>query len=57
MPAAATFPEAKDWLYSVRFSLDRKLLAAGTWDGMVLLWTVADAKPLAALSTLKPAKR
>ena len=53
----ATLTDAKDWLYSVKFSPDRKLLAAGTWDGQVLLWAVADSKPLAALFTLKPEKQ
>jgi WD40 repeat protein len=40
----ATLTDAKEWLYSVRFSPDNKRLAAGTWDGNVLLWNTADNK-------------
>lgn len=39
-----TFTEAKDWIYAVRFSPDNRHLAAGTWDGAVYLWSVADNK-------------
>jgi WD40 repeat protein len=39
-----TLTDAKDWVYVVRFSKDGKSVAAGTWDGAVLLWATADGK-------------
>lgn len=46
-----TFKEAKDWLYAVCFSPDGKLLAAGAWDGTILLWNIESGKLEATLST------
>ena len=46
-----TLSGAKDWVYSVRYSKDGKLVAAGAWDGTVLLWNVADAKLLSQWTT------
>lgn len=40
----ATFSDPKDWCYAVRFSPDRKRLAAGTWDGQVFLWSLETNK-------------
>jgi WD40 repeat protein len=34
-----------DWVYAVAISPDGKLVAAGSWNGEVRLWTVADGKP------------
>lgn len=47
-----TLTDAKDWVYAVRFSTDNKHLAAGTWDGSILLWNLPDGKLEAHLSTL-----
>ena len=46
-----TLTGAKDWVYAVRFSKDGKLVAAGTWDGTILVWTAADGKLAAQFST------
>ena len=50
-----TLKDATDWVYAVRFSSDGKRLAAGTWDGTIFLWTVADGKLEGKLTTLHPA--
>jgi WD40 repeat protein len=47
----ATFTDAQDWVYVVRFSPDSKRLAAGTWDGTILVWSVADKKLEGKVST------
>ena len=39
-----TLTGAKDWLYAVRFSRDSKTVAAGSWDGAVLIWSASDGK-------------
>jgi len=49
-----TLTDARDWIYVVRFSPDGKRLVAGTWDGAVLLWNVADGKLEGRISTLHP---
>jgi WD40 repeat protein len=41
-----TLTGAKDWVYVVRFSKDSKTIAAGSWDGTVLLWSTSDGKPM-----------
>jgi WD40 repeat protein len=50
----ATFTDAKDWVYAVRFSPDGKRLAAGTWNGQVYLWNIETRKLEGAFSTLRP---
>jgi WD40 repeat protein len=35
-----------DWVYSVAVSRDGKVVAAGSWNGEVRLWNLADGKPL-----------
>ena len=52
----ATFTDAKDWIYAVRFSPDGKRLAAGTWDGMIYFWNVETKKLEGSLSTLRSGK-
>ena len=47
----ATFSEPKDWCYAVRFSPDKKHLAAGTWDGQVFLWSLDPNKLEGSFST------
>jgi dipeptidyl aminopeptidase/acylaminoacyl peptidase len=46
-----TLTDAKDWVYVARFSKDGKTVAAGTWDGMILLWSATDGKLIGQLST------
>jgi len=38
-------PGQTDWVYSVAVSKDGKKVAAGGWDGRVIVWTAEDAKP------------
>lgn len=45
--------ETNDWLYSVAASKDAKTVVAGTQDGAVLFWNVADSKLLHKI-TLAP---
>ncbi len=52
-----TLTDAKDWVYSVRFSPNDKLVAGGTWDGSVLLWNTETGKLEATLSTLPETKK
>ena len=52
----ATFTDAKDWVYAVRFSPDGKRLAAGTFDGMIYLWNVETKKLEGTISTLRSGK-
>jgi dipeptidyl aminopeptidase/acylaminoacyl peptidase len=40
----AALTDAKDWVYTARFSPDGARLAAGTWDGSMLLWNAAEGK-------------
>ncbi len=47
----ATFSDPKDWCYAVRFSPDKKHLAAGTWDGQVFLWSLDPNKLEGSFST------
>ena len=46
-----TLTGAKDWVYVVRYSKDGKQVAAGTWDGSVLVWNAADGKQMTVFST------
>jgi WD40 repeat protein len=46
-----TFSEPKDWCYAVRFSPDKKHLAAGTFDGQVFLWSLEPNKLEGSFST------
>ncbi len=39
------FPGQSDWVYSVAVSKDGKKVAAGGWDGRVIVWNAEDAKP------------
>ncbi len=52
-----TLTDAKDWVYSVRFSPNDKLIAGGTWDGSILLWNTETFKLETILSTLVDAKK
>lgn len=52
----ATFTDAKEWLYSVRISPDGRRLAAGTWDGRILLWDIAANKLERSISTVPQGK-
>ena len=47
----STLSEPKDWVYAVRFSPEGKRVAAGTWDGAVILWNVETKKVEGAFST------
>lgn len=40
----ATLTGHKDWVYALAVSRDGKLLATGSWDGEVRVWSVADRK-------------
>jgi len=37
---------ASSWVTSVAFSLDRKILASGSWDGTILLWNIDTHQPI-----------
>ncbi|MCX6379670.1 MAG: hypothetical protein NT023_09380 [Armatimonadetes bacterium] len=52
-----TLTDAKDWVYSVRYSPNDKLLVGGTWDGSILIWNTDTFKLETTLSTLVEAKK
>jgi WD40 repeat protein len=39
----------ENWVYSVAFSADGKLLASGGWDGSVIVWRVSNGDQVAGL--------
>jgi len=40
----ATLVGAKDWIYAVSLSPNGSQVAAGCWDGSLLIWTIGDSK-------------
>ncbi len=48
----ATLTDAKDWIYAVSLSPDGSHLAAGCWDGSLLIWTLTDSKLQTRTSSL-----
>jgi len=47
----ATLEDAKEWLYCVRLDPKRRFVAAGTWDGRVLIWDVKTRSLIRSLVT------
>jgi WD40 repeat protein len=48
-----TLTDPRDWVYAVRMSPDKKRIAAGTWDGQILVWNAADGKLEGTFTTLR----
>lgn len=52
-----TLTDSKDWVYVVKFNPSAALVAAGTFDGNVFIWNVADGKLVTQFNTaFSPAK-
>ena len=52
-----TLSDAKDWVYALRFSKDQSTLAAGTWSGDVLIWSLKDGKLMGLMNSLPKVQR
>jgi WD40 repeat protein len=50
-PARLTLDANGEDVACVAFSPDGKLVAAGTWNGSLLVWNAADGRPIACFST------